>query len=38
MNEAGTIPFALIETETIAPSFERGTPVPDALYELNPVQ
>ena len=38
MNEAGTIPFALIETETIASSFERGTPVPDALYELNPVQ
>lgn len=33
MNDAGTIPFALIETELVAAPSERGTPVTDSLYE-----
>jgi hypothetical protein len=36
MNDSGTIPFALIETEMVAAPAERGTPVPDPLYELAP--
>ena len=36
MNDAGTIPFALIETELVAAPAERGTPVTDSLYEPHP--
>ena len=38
MNDAGTIPFALIETELVPVPAERGTPVTDPLYEPNPAQ
>ncbi len=33
MNDSGTIPFALIETELVAAPAERGTPLTDSLYE-----
>ena len=36
MNDAGTIPFALIETELVPVPAERGTPVTDSLYEPSP--
>ena len=36
MNDAATIPFALIETELVPVPAERGTPVTDSLYEPNP--
>ena len=32
MNQAGTIPFTLIETEMLPAPAERGTPITDALY------
>jgi hypothetical protein len=32
MNQAGTIPFTLIETEMLPTPAERGTPITDALY------
>src|SRR5438067_9057572 len=38
INDAGTIPFALVETETVASAADRGTPVPDSLYEFNSAQ
>src|SRR5213595_3673127 len=38
INDAGTIPFALVETETVASAADRGTPVPDSLYEINSAQ
>jgi len=31
INGAGTIPFALVETETVTSASDRGTPVPDSL-------
>jgi len=36
MNDAGTVPFALIETELVPVPAERGTPVADSLYEPSP--
>ena len=36
MNDAGTIPFALIETELVPVPAERGTPVTDSLYQPSP--
>ncbi|TLY77398.1 MAG: hypothetical protein E6K41_16805 [Gammaproteobacteria bacterium] len=38
INDAGTIPFALVETETVASAADRGTPVPDSLYDINSAQ
>jgi len=38
INAAGTIPFALVETETVTSAADRGTPVPDSLYEINSAQ
>src|SRR2546430_12784213 len=38
INAAGTIPFALVETETVTSAADRGTPVPDSLYEINSTQ
>jgi uncharacterized protein (DUF885 family) len=38
INEAGTIPFALVETETVTSPADRGSPLPDTIYELNPVR
>lgn len=38
MNDAGTIPFALIETELVPVPAERGTPVTDSLYEPGPAR
>src|SRR5256885_15155797 len=38
INDAGTIPFALVETETVTAAADRGTPVPDSLYEINSAQ
>ena len=38
INDAGTIPFALVETETVTSAADRGTPVPDSLYEINSAQ
>ena len=35
MNDAGTIPFALIEAEMLPPPAPRGTPAPDPGYDLN---
>ena len=38
INDAGTIPFALVETETVTSAADRGTPVPDGLYEISSAQ
>ena len=38
MNDAGTIPFALVETEMVISPTDRGSPVPDTLYELHSAQ
>src|SRR6267378_3128166 len=38
INEAGTIPFALVETETVISPADRGSPLPDTIYELNPAR
>jgi len=38
INEAGTIPFALVETETVTSPADRGSPLPDTIYELNPAR
>ena len=38
INEAGTIPFALVETETVTSPADRGSPLPDTFYELNPAR
>ena len=38
MNDAGTIPFALVESEMVSSPADRGSPVPDTLYELHPAQ
>jgi uncharacterized protein (DUF885 family) len=38
MNDAGTIPFALIEAEMVAAPSERGTPVTDRIYKLDAAQ
>jgi uncharacterized protein (DUF885 family) len=38
MNDAGTIPFALVETEMVISPADRGSPAPDTLYELHPAQ
>jgi uncharacterized protein (DUF885 family) len=35
MNDAGTIPFALVEAEMVAAPSERGTPVTDRIYRLD---
>jgi hypothetical protein len=37
MNDAGTIPFALVETEMVASPADRGSPVPDTQYDLSAV-
>jgi uncharacterized protein (DUF885 family) len=37
MNDAGTIPFALIEAEMVPAPAERGTPVGDVPYDAGPL-
>jgi uncharacterized protein (DUF885 family) len=37
INDAGTIPFALIETEVVTSPSDRGSPAPDTIYDLSPV-
>jgi uncharacterized protein (DUF885 family) len=34
-NDAGTIPFSLIETETVVSPTDRGSPLPDPIYDLD---
>jgi uncharacterized protein (DUF885 family) len=36
MNGSATIPFSLVEAEAVASPADRGSPVPDPLYDLNP--
>ena len=38
MNAAGTIPFSLVEAEMIPAPAERGTPVADETYDLEPTR
>ena len=37
MNDAGTIPFSLIETEMVASPSDRGSPAADTTYDLTPM-
>jgi Bacterial protein of unknown function (DUF885) len=37
INDAGTIPFSLVEKETVASPCDQGSPAPDTPCELSPV-